>query len=537
MKKSRMERIQDEEFDSFLKYLVDVKGYSERTRISYGEDVADFLFFLKEEGRSKESVDEALIKTYLMEKNIDDLSRSSIKRRLASLRHFYKYLIIFCHYDKNPFELISSPKKEKKLPEFLSLKEVTDLLDSNSRRTDFLQKRDQAILELLFASGLRCSEIIQLRTFDLDLENQRVRVLGKGNKERVVPFNDICKEAILEYENNLRLSLLGYDSKKTDILFVNSKGEKLTQRGLEYLISEAGTKSGFPLKIYPHMLRHTFATELLNHGADLRTIQELLGHASIQTTSIYTHVTIQDLKNTIQNCMPSINRKKAVIFDFNGTMFFDEDKHVSAWATFAKDRFNRTITDEEFKTHINGFNNKSILEFLLNKSLSEEEVELLSKEKELIYQKLCESDEKNLHLVSGLEGFLDDLVKNKITIGIATASRKPNVEWYISTFHLLKWFKKDNIIYDDGTIERGKPDPMIYLKALKKLDVMPSDTIIFEDSSSGIQSACGSHPHSIIAIRQHPFSDSETKNSVSYVLKDYRNIPSEVKTFLGLKES
>ncbi len=530
-----MDRIQDEEFNRFLKYLVNVKGYSDKTRLSYGEDVADFLLFLKEEGKTKELVDEALIKTYLMEKNIDDLSRSSIKRRLAALRHFYKYLVIFYHYDKNPFELISSPKKDKKLPEFLSLKEVTDLLDSNSRRVDFLQKRDQAILELLFASGLRCSEIIHLRTFDLDLENQRIRVMGKGNKERVVPFNDICKEAILDYENNLRLSLLGYDSKKTDILFVNAKGERLTQRGLEYIISEAGTKSGFPLKIYPHMLRHTFATELLNNGADLRTIQELLGHASIQTTSIYTHVTLQDLKKTIQDCMPSISRKKAVIFDFNGTMFFDEDKHVSAWASFAKEKFNRVITDEEFKTHINGFNNKSILEFLLDKKLSEEEVELLSKEKELIYQRLCESDKENLHLVSGLEDFLDDLVRNKITIGIATASRKPNVEWYISTFHLLKWFKKENIIYDDGTIEKGKPDPMIYLTAMKKLDVMSSDTIIFEDSLSGIRSAEGSHPHSIIAIRQHPFSCSEIQNSVSFVLEDYRKIPSEVKTFLDLK--
>ena len=543
---NKIARVTDEEFLSFLDYLIGVKGYSEETKKSYGEDVADFLLFLSHEHKSKQQVDRELIRIYLLNLNLENMDKSSIKRRLSALRHFYRYLYTYKDYKDNPFETISTPKKDKKLPEFLSYEEVTDLLESNQKREDKLASRDQAILELLFSSGLRCSEIISLKVSACDFDHKRVRVLGKGNKERVVPFSNVAKNALLDYCSNLRKRLLGFKSNEEDTLFLNNQGQPLTNRGLEYIVSTAGLKAGFPLKIYPHMLRHSFATELLNNGADLRTIQDFLGHESIRTTSIYTHVTYADLKKTYDNCFPmtdtleELHEEKNcyVIFDFNGTMFFDEDKHVLSWREFAKTHFSREIKDEEFPLHIHGFNNKEILEYLADKEFSQEEVEDLSTKKELIYQRMCEEDKDNLHLVDGLEEFLDELVLHHIPLAIATASRKPNVDWYIKTFHLLKWFEKENIIYDDGSLTKGKPDPMIYNRAIKKLHADKSRTIVFEDSKAGIYSAYQAGVKKVIAIK--PVEEAykeEGMKEISTCISDYKNLPEEVKNFLNLSKN
>ncbi len=541
--RNKISRIEDEEFHSFLDYLVGVKGYSEKTKKSYGEDVADFLLFLSGEQKSKEQVDKEVIRIYLLNLNLAHMDKSSIKRRLSALRHFYKYLYAFKNYQNNPFETITTPKKDKKLPEFLSYEEITDLLDSNQKRQDKLKDRDQAILELLFASGLRCGEIISLKVSACDFTNKRVRVFGKGSKERIVPFSEVAKKALLQYCENLRKRLLGFSHEEEDTLFLNNKGKPLSERGLEYIVSRAGIKAGFPLKLYPHMLRHSFATELLNNGADLRIIQEFLGHESIRTTSIYTHVTYADLKKTYDTCFPKVDafegrefqEPRYVIFDFNGTMFFDEDKHVLSWREFARTRFDREIKDEEFPAHIHGFNNKEILEYLAGREFSQAEVEQLSTEKELIYQKMCELDQPTLHLVEGLPEFLDELVSSNIPIAIATASRKPNVDWYIKTFDLLRWFQKENIIYDDGTLSRGKPDPMIYHRALEKLGADPKGTMVFEDSKAGILSAYRSHVAKVVALR----SASEAikvKNmkEVSCCIPDFVDVPEDIKNFLHI---
>lgn len=535
MQKSKIERIQDEEFHKFLDYLCDIKGYSEKTKLAYGEDIADFLLFLDKEGKAKEQVDSPIIRSYLMQKNLDGLDKGSLKRSVAALRHFYKYLVIYHQYRVNPFELVLTPKKERKLPDFLSYKEISDFLDSNKRRTDSLQKRDQAILELLFASGLRCSELIHLKLSQLDIANQRVRVFGKGKKERYVPFTDICKDGLEDYIHTLRITLLEKSNEDTDIIFLNYRGEPLTEGGLEYLVSQAALKSSFPLKVYPHMFRHSFATELLANDADLRTIQELLGHSSIRTTAIYTHVSYSQLENTIKNCLPSSLDRKAVLFDFNGTMFQDDDKHVMAWKEYAIKKLNRSLTEEEFENHIHGFDNKSILEYLLNHSLTQQEVEEESIEKESIYQRLCLEDKEHLHLTDGLVSFLDKLVENKIEIGIVTASRKANVDWYIKTFSLLKWFKKENIIYDDGSIEKGKPDPLIYQIAIEKMHLDRNNLIIFEDSFSGLKSAFSNHPKYLISIRKNDTLNEEEKKMISLSIRDFTSIPKEVSDFLSLK--
>ena len=304
---SILNQVDDKDLSNFLKYLINVKEYSSNTKESYAYDIAEFLLFLDSINVDKKNIKKEDIQQYLMYINNRNISKQSIKRRLCALRSFYKYLVKYKIVVSNPFETISSTKGEKKLPHFLSEKEVTELLDSNEKRTDFLKDRDQALLELMYASGLRASEVISLKINDLDLDSKLVKVKGKGNKERLIPFNNHSKNALIKYMSNTRYQLLEKrkEEKETDILFLNNNGNQLSRRGIEYLINQIVIKTGFNMKVHPHMLRHSFATELLSNGADLRTIQELLGHSSISTTSIYTHVTFADLQKTynkVFNC-------------------------------------------------------------------------------------------------------------------------------------------------------------------------------------------------------------------------------------------
>jgi len=537
---NRISQVPDKEFQEFLSYLTGVRGYSDKTALSYGEDVADFLLFLKKEGVEKTNVSSEIIREYLLDLTLRHLEKRSIKRRLSSLRHFYRYLVTYQGVTKNPFETVSSPRSEKKLPSFFTYEEVTDLLDSNRKREDKLKDRDQAILELLFASGLRCSEVINLTLSSLDFSSSRVKVLGKGKKERIIPFSSYAKEALENYIHGLRNELLK-DKKDDGIVFLSAHGEKLSERGLEYIVSKAAEKAGFSLKIHPHMLRHTFATELLTNGTDLRVIQEFLGHESVSTTAIYTHVSYASLKQTYEKCFPETDLSlpnpevKGVIFDFNGTMFFDEEKHVLSWRAFAKATYGVDIKEEDFPTHIHGHNNREILSFLSGKEVSEEETDKLAIAKEGVYQKMCEEDKEHLHLVDGLEDFLDLLVKKNVPIGIATASRKFNVDWYIRTFHLLKWFKKENIIYDDGTITKGKPDPMIYLRAMKQLGLPSKDILVFEDSPSGLLSALRAKAGYVVAIGPKERREKLLSlHGVKDFITDYRSIPAGAEEFLGI---
>lgn len=229
--------------------------------------------------------------------------------------------------------------------------------------------------------------------------------------------------------------------------------------------------------------------------------------------------------------------KKAVVFDFNGTMFFDEDKHVLSWRAFAKEMFNREISDEEFPAHIHGFSNDEILPYLAERKFTLQEVEEYATKKELVYQRICEEDKENLHLVFGLEKFLDTLKANNIKIAICTASMKPNVDWYYRTFPLPKWFSFDDIIYDDGTLKRGKPDPEIYLRALSHLHVKGEDSIVFEDSISGLQSAYAAKVDTLIAIEPEGTRKEVTSMpGVKAVLPDFTKIPSFVYQELGIEE-
>lgn len=310
-KKEEIKTDRVEELELFLNYLLLERKYSMNTVTAYKHDINSFIDFLKTNGLKLQDVDTPLIRTYMLDLTVKNYQKTSIRRIMSGLSQFYSYMTLHGYVNKNPFELVNKPKASRKLPDFLGTNEIDQLLALNMERKDPLATRDQAILELLFASGLRVSELCGLTLQTLNIRGRTVRVIGKGNKERIVPFTNRCQRAIEIYLNETRpLQVLKNKSGKIDnSLFLNAKGTKLTPRGVQYILSEIEKKIGAYFKLHPHKLRHTFATTLLNKGANLRTIQELMGHESIGTTQIYTHVTYSNMKQTYDNAFPRAKRK------------------------------------------------------------------------------------------------------------------------------------------------------------------------------------------------------------------------------------
>lgn len=298
-----------EEFYNFLKYELNM---SENTIKSYVFDVNLFMNFLEKEGVDLKSVDKNVIRNWMTERLEHTTYRGnlegerSLARRICSLKKYFKFLLNKKYISENPFISIVSPKKRIKNPDVLYAKQVAELLKANRERTDELASRDQALLEIMYCSGLRCSEVTGLIITQIDFHNRTILIKGKGGKERVVPFSENCKEYLLDYAKNLRKKLEQTAGERTNYFFLNSKGKKLTNRGLEYIIESISKKAGLSLgfSLHPHVLRHSFATNLLENGADLRVIQELLGHSSINTTQIYTHVSKENLKSQYDEFFP-----------------------------------------------------------------------------------------------------------------------------------------------------------------------------------------------------------------------------------------
>lgn len=292
--------------NEYASYLLYQKNYSKKTIDSYTRDINKFLEFMNNENYTLNSVDSTLIRNFLAHETLSGISKRSNARRVIALRQFYEYLVKNNYVEFNPFIVISTPKVDKKLPEFMYLEEINNLFELNFQRKDFLMHRDQAIIELLFSSGLRVSELVNLTLQDLNLKERMMRIVGKGNKERIVPFSLKTQKTLSIYLENTRKELIANSGNNigTNYVFLNNRGEKLTTRGVEYILQEIENKTGVTLSLHPHKFRHSFATHLLNQGLDLRTIQELMGHASLSSTQVYTHVSNQKMHDEYEKAFP-----------------------------------------------------------------------------------------------------------------------------------------------------------------------------------------------------------------------------------------
>ena len=292
--------------NEYASYLLYQKNYSKDTIDSYTRDINKFLEFMNNENYTLNSVDSTLIRNFLAHETLSGISKRSNARRVIALRQFYEYLVKNNYVEFNPFIVISTPKVDKKLPEFMYLEEINNLFELNSQRKDFLMHRDQAIIELLFSSGLRVSELVNLTLQDLNLKERMMRIVGKGNKERIVPFSLKTQKTLSIYLENTRKELIANSGNNigTNYVFLNNRGEKLTTRGVEYILQEIENKTGVTLSLHPHKFRHSFATHLLNQGLDLRTIQELMGHASLSSIQVYTHVSNQKMHDEYEKAFP-----------------------------------------------------------------------------------------------------------------------------------------------------------------------------------------------------------------------------------------
>ncbi len=307
----------------FLDYLLNERKYSPKTVQSYKFDVEKFFDFLLKEGTLMDEVDQITIRNFLTDELNAGISKRSCKRRLSSLRHFYYYLVDHKIVKENPFLLVDSPKSDKKYPRALYRDQIQEILKENAKRTDELALRDQAILSLLYYCGLRASELVDLTLQDINFRTRIVRVIGKGNKERLVPFTEECKAAVQKYIDVCRPKLLAKKQVNTSLIFLSDrpfepvfekngkdlKEPKLTTRGLEYILDQIEEKTGTFVGLHPHLLRHSFATHLLENGADLRVIQELLGHASLNTTQVYTHISSEAMKQAYIDAFPRARKK------------------------------------------------------------------------------------------------------------------------------------------------------------------------------------------------------------------------------------
>lgn len=282
--------------DDFENYLMFEKKYSQNTVNSYKEDLKKMDKALKKDFRVLNNKD---IQNYI-QNNLKDLNASSVSRTISTLKSLYKYLKINGQIKTNPVSNINTPKKAQKLPKVLSEDEVNNLLDINLK-TDF-DYRNKAMLELMYSSGLRVSELINLTLNDIDTKSAIVRVFGKGSKERVIPLDEYACEALDNYILYHRYNLFKHG--ENNYLFLNNHGEKMTRQGFFKILQKLAKEKNIKTSFSPHTLRHSFATHLLKHGADLRSIQELLGHSDISSTQIYTHITNERLQNNYKEFHP-----------------------------------------------------------------------------------------------------------------------------------------------------------------------------------------------------------------------------------------
>lgn len=302
-----------EVFNKYIQYLEAERNVSPYTIRNYTTDVCGsekvkgFFTFLKERDISSlDKVNRQVLRDYLGYLVGRGIVKASIARRLSAIRSFYRYMMREGILKSNPIEKTSSPKLDKRLPSFLTLEEVERLLNAPDPSTP-QGLRDRALLELLYASGLRVSELVGLDLGEINLDTNEIRVWGKGSKERMALMGSPASEALHNYLSQGRPRLLG--EKKTSALFINRYGQRLPDRRVQKMLEDYAKKASIEKRVHPHILRHTFATHLLDGGADLRVVQELLGHARLSSTQIYTHVTKSQARKVYLAAHPGAKEK------------------------------------------------------------------------------------------------------------------------------------------------------------------------------------------------------------------------------------
>lgn len=289
----------------FLLFQRSERNASRETLRAYKTDLKEFQKFVQKSSLDLTTFRKSrlLVREYWHGLTAKKLKSSSIHRKLAVLRSFFKYLVNENLLPHNPFRYLSPPKKESPLPRFLSENELSRILDGTANVCDTLSLRNRALLELLYSSGLRIQEAVNLNIEDIDFWNGMLRVLGKGKKERLVPVGEKALKAIENYLAARKSGML-FTPQKAGALFLNARGLRISTRGASKAIQQILRKISFPKHVSPHMFRHSFATHLLNHGCDLRTVQELLGHASLVATQRYTHTSVEQLKKVYDRSHP-----------------------------------------------------------------------------------------------------------------------------------------------------------------------------------------------------------------------------------------
>ncbi|MCG2713462.1 MAG: tyrosine recombinase XerC [Candidatus Omnitrophica bacterium] len=282
--------------EKFMRYMEIEKNYSTHTILNYKLDLQNFSRFLS--GTELEKIDYLMLRKYLAVLKEKNLGVRSVGRRLSALRSFFRFLSREGYIKANPILMLSSPKLDKHLPSFMTEEEVYKLIESAFAKNDLdlLGLRDRAILEAFYSSGLRISELVGLNIDDLDAISGVVKIRGKGKKERIVPIGEAALSTIKKY--------LDKRKKQTDAVFLNNHNRRITTRGVRDIVTKYLRIAGIKPGVSAHTFRHSFATHLLNRGADLRTVQELLGHANLSTTQIYTHLTTERLKSVYDKAHP-----------------------------------------------------------------------------------------------------------------------------------------------------------------------------------------------------------------------------------------
>jgi len=286
----------------FLKYLQFEKRFSVNTIKSYKVDLSQFTdFVMADSGTQIHQANDKIIRSWIVSLMEKDLSALSVNRKISTLKSYFKFLLREGYVNANPMDKISSPKASKKLPLFIEEKQINNLIDDYSFGNDFLGVRNKTIIEMFYNTGIRLAELINLENNSVDLYNNTVKVLGKRNKERIIPFNATFVDSLKEY---IQLRDKEFKNLAHDYFFVTDKGNKLYQKFVYRIVNKYLTLVTTIEKKSPHILRHTFATHLLNRGADLNAIKELLGHANLSATQVYTHNTFKKLKTIYKQAHP-----------------------------------------------------------------------------------------------------------------------------------------------------------------------------------------------------------------------------------------